>query len=105
MRIFDFILSSIYWHLCKVNDFHQVGLPAKSGVSGALVVVVPNVMGIGLWSPALDEIGNSVRGLQFCQVGISNYQDKPPYAVEVHKIRFYTVLLAAGLQPSVCLIA
>jgi glutaminase len=48
----------------------QVGLPAKSGVSGALVVVVPNVMGIGLWSPALDEVGNSVRGLQFCQVQI-----------------------------------
>jgi len=36
----------------------EVGLPAKSGVSGGLVVVVPNVMGIGLWSPALDEIGS-----------------------------------------------
>ena len=38
----------------------NVGLPAKSGVSGALVLVVPNVMGIGIWSPALDALGNSV---------------------------------------------
>ena len=39
----------------------NVGLPAKSGVSGALVLVVPNVMGIGIWSPALDALGNSVH--------------------------------------------
>ena len=41
----------------------NVGLPAKSGVSGALVLVVPNVMGIGIWSPALDALGNSVSFL------------------------------------------
>ena len=35
----------------------NVGLPAKSGVSGGLVLVIPNLMGIGLWSPPLDEIG------------------------------------------------
>ena len=35
----------------------NVGLPAKSGVSGGLVVVIPNLMGIGLWSPPLDVIG------------------------------------------------
>ena len=39
----------------------NVGLPAKSGVSGALVLVVPNVMGIGIWSPPLDPLGNSVN--------------------------------------------
>ena len=39
----------------------QVGLPAKSGVSGSLVLVVPGVMGIGLWSPPLDNLGNTVR--------------------------------------------
>ena len=39
----------------------NVGLPAKSGVSGALVLVVPNVMGIGIWSPPLDALGNTVR--------------------------------------------
>ena len=38
----------------------NVGLPAKSGVSGGLVLVIPNLMGIGLWSPPLDEIGRKL---------------------------------------------
>ncbi len=35
-----------------------VGLPAKSGVSGDLLLVIPGVMGIAIWSPRLDNIGN-----------------------------------------------
>ena len=39
----------------------QVGLPAKSGVGGGLVAVVPNKMAIAVFSPPLDSAGNSVR--------------------------------------------
>ncbi|MCS3433841.1 glutaminase A [Klebsiella sp. BIGb0407] len=41
---------------------YRVGLPAKSGVGGGVVTVVPGVMGIAAFSPPLDEEGNSVRG-------------------------------------------
>lgn len=52
--------------------FH-VGLPAKSGVSGAVLLVVPNVMGMMCWSPPLDRLGNSVRGIHFCQDLVSHF--------------------------------
>uniref|UniRef100_A0A667ZTJ0 glutaminase n=1 Tax=Myripristis murdjan TaxID=586833 RepID=A0A667ZTJ0_9TELE len=55
-------------------DFYfQVGLPAKSGVSGAVLLVVPNVMGVMCWSPPLDRVGNSVRGIRFCQELVSHF--------------------------------
>ena len=41
----------------------QVGLPAKSGVGGILIIVVPGVMGIGIVSPPLDFHGNSAKGI------------------------------------------
>lgn len=41
---------------------YRVGLPAKSGVSGAIMAVLPNQLGLATWSPPLDERGNSVRG-------------------------------------------
>ncbi|TMS34706.1 hypothetical protein L596_002242 [Steinernema carpocapsae] len=53
-------------------SFH-VGLPAKSGVSGVMIVVVPNLMGIALWSPPLDNLGNSCRGVAFCKELISRF--------------------------------
>ena len=41
----------------------RVGLPTKSGVSGALLAVIPRHGAIACYSPALDETGNSVAGL------------------------------------------
>ena len=40
----------------------KVGVPAKSGVGGGIMAVVPRKMGIGIYSPALDKKGNSVAG-------------------------------------------
>lgn len=40
----------------------EVGIPAKSGVSGNIVAVVPGRMAIAVYSPPLDAEGNSVRG-------------------------------------------
>ncbi|MEX0272296.1 glutaminase A [Leptolyngbyaceae cyanobacterium UHCC 1019] len=41
----------------------QVGVPTKSGVSGALLAVIPKQGAIACYSPALDDTGNSVAGL------------------------------------------
>ncbi|KAM9522806.1 glutaminase liver isoform, mitochondrial-like isoform 1-T1 [Salvelinus alpinus] len=65
-------------HSCGMYDFSgqmafHVGLPAKSGVSGAVLLVVPNVMGVMCWSPPLDRVGNSVRGIHFCQELVSSF--------------------------------
>ncbi|WP_022930016.1 glutaminase A [Patulibacter americanus] len=44
-----------------------VGLPAKSGVGGGIIGVLPGQVGIAVWSPRLDEHGSSVRGVAACR--------------------------------------
>uniref|UniRef100_A0A8C7YSF9 glutaminase n=1 Tax=Oryzias sinensis TaxID=183150 RepID=A0A8C7YSF9_9TELE len=51
--------------LLKVKEQHFFPL-YMSFISGGILLVVPNVMGIVCWSPPLDKLGNSVRGIQFC---------------------------------------
>ena len=41
-----------------------VGVPAKSGVGGGIMAVVPGRMGIGIYSPSLNKKGNSIAGLR-----------------------------------------
>jgi glutaminase len=59
-------------HTCGMYDFagewaYRVGIPAKSGVSGGVLAVVPGKFGIGVYSPGLDAYGNSVRGTAVCE--------------------------------------
>ena len=52
----------------------QIGFPAKSGVSGALMVVIPNVMGIGIYSPRLNKHGNSDKGIKTMKLLINLFK-------------------------------
>ena len=59
-------------HSCGMYDYagewaYRVGMPAKSGVGGGIVAVVPGQFGIGIFSPPLDAKGNSVRGIKVCE--------------------------------------
>lgn len=45
----------------------EVGMPAKSGVGGGIIAVLPGRFAIGVYSPRLDAKGNSVRGIEVCK--------------------------------------
>ena len=59
-------------HSCGLKEYSghfafAVGMTAKSAESGAIMVVIPNVVGFCVWSPKLDEFTSSVKGLKFCE--------------------------------------
>jgi glutaminase len=74
-QVFDFhylkyVLSVMF--TCGLYDYagewaYEVGLPAKSGVSGGIFGVVNRQLGICVYSPRLDARGNSVRGILACK--------------------------------------
>ncbi len=74
-RVFEFeyikdVLTVMF--TCGLYDHagewaYRVGLPAKSGVGGGVIAVVNRQMGIAVYSPKLDEKGNSVRGIAVCK--------------------------------------
>ena len=56
---------------CGMYDFagewiYNIGMPAKSGVAGGIIAILPGQLGIGVFSPPLDARGNSVRGIRVC---------------------------------------
>lgn len=46
---------------------YEVGIPAKSGVAGGIMAVIPGQLGVAVYSPPLDRHGNSIRGVKVCQ--------------------------------------
>jgi len=57
---------------CGMYDYagswmYEIGMPAKSGVGGGIIAVLPGRFGIGIFSPPLDEKGNSLRGIEACK--------------------------------------
>jgi len=46
---------------------YKVGLPSKSGVSGAMLMIAPGKASVAIWSPGLDGYGNSLAGTEAAQ--------------------------------------
>lgn len=51
----------------------NVGIPAKSGVSGGIMGAIPKKCGIGICGPSLDERGNSIAGMKLLEMMSKQY--------------------------------
>ncbi|MBE9225982.1 glutaminase A [Phormidium sp. LEGE 05292] len=66
-RIVNALMMNCGLYEASASFAVKVGLPTKSGVSGALLSIVPSAGAIACYSPALDYIGNSKAGIFFLE--------------------------------------
>ena len=52
----------------------SIGMPAKSGVGGGIIAILPGQVGLAVYSPPLDRHGNSVRGAAACRRSSADLQ-------------------------------
>ncbi len=76
---------------CGLYDYagkwaYTIGLPAKSGVAGGVVAILPGQFGVCVFSPRLDARGNSVRGIKVCERLAEEFS--------LHPLRFQPVVAA-----------
>jgi glutaminase len=80
----------------------RVGIPAKSGVAGGIIGALPGQVGLAVFSPKLDEKGNSVRGVLLCEKLSS---DMGLHMMDISQVgratvRLWTLTMAGGEEQS-----
>ncbi|MBU2897936.1 glutaminase A [Vibrio hepatarius] len=71
------VMSGVYDN--SGSWFYETGVPAKSGVGGGFIAIIPGKMSIGVVSPPLDKFGNSVRAQRAVSYIVSE-MDLNPYS-------------------------
>ena len=61
------MIASVGFYENTGDWLFSTGIPAKTGVGGGIMAAVPTKMGIGIYSPSLDEKGNSVAGIHLLE--------------------------------------